>query len=253
MDSSITWLTVRVGVHIPRCSQWPDRVRVTAKERGALLFSFQRKLVSVPLYKTNWRPQEEVWYNEQARAAPVELGKLLKRSENQRLDLKVYCLRGRAVQHKAVGSFTRLLQQVRGDELRLSLHYPGCPLHPQGVFPAQFRAAHARAAAAFFRHHRAAQTVKQVAEVRPDTGITLSTVGHGESAASPPLETPTAPSFQEDAQTSPEVFNTPPMDPSPPPLTPPSLRLIRFMDSGSVFAELLAEQEGEAAERKTAA
>ena len=116
-------LTLRVEVTIPYGGKRPQRVRVVAKDRGALLFPYRRKLASIPLYKARWRRLPgNLWRNEQAMTVPVDMAKLL---SYRNLALQLYCLRGSDVKHKGVFNFRRLMakQQQQDDEVFLAMHY----------------------------------------------------------------------------------------------------------------------------------
>ena len=77
-----TWLTLRVCVKVPAGTKRPDRVRVLVKERGALFFPFQRKVTTIPLYSSCWRQVEGgVYENQQAKAVPLKLQRLVERAE----------------------------------------------------------------------------------------------------------------------------------------------------------------------------
>ena len=61
----------------------------------------------------------------------MDVPKLLKKAQRQCLTLKLYCLYGRTVKHKAIGNLERLLHQGNYEELVLDVHYPGCPFEAQ--------------------------------------------------------------------------------------------------------------------------
>ena len=84
----------------------PDRVRVVVKERGSLFFPYRRKLTTIRLHLANWtRLPDNVWQNKSQQAVLMDVPKLLRRAQWQRLALQLYCLRGCAVEHKAQGCF----------------------------------------------------------------------------------------------------------------------------------------------------
>ncbi|MPC48694.1 hypothetical protein E2C01_042478 [Portunus trituberculatus] len=126
MTGQKTMITLRIQVTIPYGNKRPHRVRVVAKDRGALVFPYRRKLASVPLYKAGWKrvPGEGtgwLWQNEQAAAVPVDMAKLLR---YKNLALQLYCLRGDDVKHKGVFNFRRVMeQQHHQDELLLAMRY----------------------------------------------------------------------------------------------------------------------------------
>ena len=131
MTGQKTVITIRVQVTIPYGSKRPQRVRVVAKDRGALVFAYRRELACVPLYKAGWRrvPGERggwLWQNEQAVAVAVDMARLLR---YRNLALQLYCLRGSDVKHKGVFNFRRVMeqqqqqQQQQQDELLLAMRY----------------------------------------------------------------------------------------------------------------------------------
>ena len=99
-------------------------------------FTFCLKVATV--HRASWRQVcEHVCVNESQQVAWMDVPALLVRVDRQQLDLKLYCLRGRTVQHKAVGSFQDLMQRVHNGELALNLHYTGC-----AALKAPFQAVH---------------------------------------------------------------------------------------------------------------
>lgn len=282
VGSRITWLKVRVRIHIPGPDHWPDRIRVVVKERGALLLPYYKKLVSIPLYKNCWRQVgKKRWYNEQTATTPVRLGDLLQRAEKQQLALQVYCLRGSTVQHKALGLLKRLLQKLHDDELILELHYPGCSSYHHHSISLDYVATKPRLPAQMTRSgvERTAEVitgepnnlVQQKTPLFPSSSPQLpATPTLQEMQANPGDVNPSVPTDQK-VQASPEVVNsltltvkertstnevtqsTPTfqeVQTNPrkvtPPLKDPSPHPpcpVRFPDSGSVFAELLREYE----------
>ncbi|MPC51511.1 hypothetical protein E2C01_045359 [Portunus trituberculatus] len=130
MTGNKKMVTLRIQVTIPYGSKRPQRVRVVAKDRGALLFAYRRELGCVPLYKAGWRrvPGDKgtwLWQNEQAMAVSVDMARLL---SYKKLALQLYCLRGDDVKHKGVFNLRRVMeQQQREDELHLAMQYStGC-------------------------------------------------------------------------------------------------------------------------------
>ena len=126
MTGSKRMLTLRIQVTVPYRSKRPQRVRVVAKDRGAMVFAYRRELACVPLYKAGWRrvPGDEgawLWQNEQAVAVSVDMARLLR---YRKLALQLYCLRGDDVKHKGVFNLRRVMeQQQREDELLLAMQY----------------------------------------------------------------------------------------------------------------------------------
>ena len=132
MDLDVRMITIRVRVFVTEDRTFPDRVRVVVKQRGAICWPFWRKLASIGLQETDWHHMDgTVWCNEAAVTVPIQLEQLLRRDERQLLALQLYCLCGRTVQHKALGRFTRVMQQMQDGELCLSLHYPGACRPPR--------------------------------------------------------------------------------------------------------------------------
>ncbi|MPC16483.1 hypothetical protein E2C01_009309 [Portunus trituberculatus] len=130
MTGNKKMMTLRIQVTIPYGSKRPQRVRVVAKDRGALVFAYRRELACVPLYKAGWRrvPGDSgawLWQNEQAMAVSVDMARLLR---YRKLALQLYCLRGEDVKHKGVFDLRRVMeQQQREDELLLAMQYStGC-------------------------------------------------------------------------------------------------------------------------------
>ena len=102
-DSLLSHITLRVCVHLPDHTPRPDRVRVVVKQRGECWFTFRRKVATVRLHRASWRQvSEHVCVNESQQVAWMDVPALLVRAGRQRLDLKLYCLRGRTVQHKCL-------------------------------------------------------------------------------------------------------------------------------------------------------
>ena len=84
-------------------------------------------MATVRQHRASWRQvSKHVCVNESQQVAWMDVPTLLVRAGRQQLDLKLYCLRGRTVHHKAVGSFQNLMQRVHQGELVLNLHYAGC-------------------------------------------------------------------------------------------------------------------------------
>ena len=128
-DSPLSHIILRVCAHLPHHTPRPDRVRVVVKQQGECWFSFRRKMVTVRLQRASWRQvSEHLCVNESQQVAWMDVPALLVRAGRQQLDLKLYCLRGRTVQHKTIGSFQNLMQHVNQGELELALnlHYAGC-------------------------------------------------------------------------------------------------------------------------------
>ena len=120
-------MCVCVCVHLPYHTPCPDHVHVVVKQRGECWFTFRRKVATVRLHRASWRQvSEHVCVNESQQVAWIDVPALLVRAGSQQLDLKLYCLRSRTVQHKAVGSFQNLMQRVHNGELAHNLHYAGC-------------------------------------------------------------------------------------------------------------------------------
>ena len=127
MDFDVQMITIRVRLFVTDDRDFPDRVRVVVKQRGSIFWAFWRKITSIALQRSEWRHIEgTMWSIEEAVTVPLQLEELLRRDERQMLALQLYCLCGRTVQHKAVGRFTRVMQQMQDGELCLSLHYPAC-------------------------------------------------------------------------------------------------------------------------------
>ena len=122
---------MRLSVTVPpSVTRLPDRVRLVVKERGALLFPYRRKVASVRLPLASWtRLPGAAWQSTTEQDVALDVAKLMRKAQWERLALQVYCLHRTKVCHKAIiGSLQRLLQVGRYQELLLDLHYPGLPL-----------------------------------------------------------------------------------------------------------------------------
>ena len=120
-------IILRDCVTVPSTAALPDRVRLMIKERGALFFPYRRKLATVRLHLASWTIlPDAVWQSNTVQTVAMDVPKMLRKAQRQRLALQAYCLHRRTVSHKAIGGLERLLQEGNGEELLLDLHYPGC-------------------------------------------------------------------------------------------------------------------------------
>ncbi|KAK8384043.1 hypothetical protein O3P69_016046 [Scylla paramamosain] len=214
----------------------PQRVRVVAKDRGALLFPYRRKLASIPLYKAGWtRLPGDLWRNEQAMAVPVDMAKLLK---YKNLALQLYCLRGSDVKHKGVFNLRRVMaQQQQEDEVFLAMRYSALCWWHRLTFGCCRKAADDEAVPV---------VVRGGGEVRGrdagDGGLVNMWRGVPASGTPALSQATSLASVPAPAADSPATGAMEQLGELPPP------RPVRFPDSGAVFPQLLREHDLGAAE-----